>query len=206
MTNLSHLFLTGIYRNTFSYPEYMQLMEQLVLEKRTTGPKQSEEMAHYTKMNFQRMQRLNKTVVLNEDLASLITEVRDPQTWYILTEAWCGDAAQTLPVFAAMASINPLINLQLLLRDENADFMDLFLTNGARSIPKVIAVDGDYNELFNWGPRPAGAQQLLYDYKANPEKSYKVFSEEIQRWYITDKTQSVQAEMLSLLQGVLAGQ
>jgi hypothetical protein len=206
MTNLSDLFLNGIDRNTFSYPEYMQLMERLVLEKRTTGPKQSEDLAHYTKMNLQRMQRLNKTVVLNEDLVSLITKVHEPQTWYILTEAWCGDAAQLLPVFAAMARINPLINIQLLLRDENPDFMDIYLTNAARSIPKLVALDSEFNELFQWGPRPAGAQQLLYDYKANPEKTYKVFSEEIQRWYIADKTQSVQAEMLSLLQGVLPGQ
>jgi hypothetical protein len=206
MTNLSDLFLNGIARKIYTYQDYMLLMELVVLEKSTTGPKQSEEMAHYTKMNLQRMLRLNKTVVVNEDLAKVVSDVRVPQTWYILTEAWCGDAAQTLPVLWAAARLNPAIDIRLLLRDENPDLMDRYLTNGGRSIPKLIAVDREFNELFSWGPRPASAQGLLEAYKADPEKTYKTFSEEIQRWYIEDKTQSVQREILLLLQGVLVEQ
>lgn len=202
MAVISHLFLSGIVRNFYTYSDYMLLMEQVVRENRTTGPKQSDEMNYYTKLNLTRMQRLNKTVVLKDGLKAAVATLAGPQNWYVLTEAWCGDAAQSLPVISAAANLNPAINLQLLLRDENPDLMDAYLTNGGRSIPKLIAVDSGFNELFNWGPRPAGAQALLHEYKANPVKSYKEFSEDIQRWYIADKSLSIQRELQVLLEGV----
>ena len=174
------------------------------MERRTTGPKQSEELNEYTKLNLHRMQRLNKTVVLSERLKIAVKQIQAPQRWYVLTEAWCGDAAQNIPILAAMAKLNPLIDLQLLLRDENPDLMDMYLTKGGRSIPKLIAVDSEYNEIFTWGPRPEGAQHLLKIYKENPVKPYKEFSEDIQRWYVKDKTQSIQKELLTLLEGVFA--
>jgi hypothetical protein len=202
MKNLAGLFQDGTERKVYSYPDYMLLMELVVMERRTTGPKQSEELNDYTRLNLHRMQRLNKTVVLSESLKMEVNQIAFPQTWYVLTEAWCGDAAQNIPVLAAMSKLNPLITLQLLLRDENTDLMDLYLTNGGRSIPKLIAVDTAFNEIFTWGPRPAGAQQLLTLYKENPLQTYKEFGEEVHKWYNADKTQSVQKELLSILQAV----
>ena len=64
-----------------------------------------------------------------------------------------------------MAEVNSNINLQLVLRDENLELMDLFLTNGGRSIPKLIALDKDLNILFTWGPRPQTATNMVLDYK-----------------------------------------
>ena len=178
-------------------------MELVVMEQRTTGPKQSEELNDYTKLNLHRMQRLNKTVVLSESLKIAVGQIQFPQTWYVLTEAWCGDAAQNIPVLAAIAKLNPLVDLQLVLRDENPDLMDLYLTNGGKSIPKLIAVDGAFNEIFAWGPRPAGAQHMMEEYRKNPVKSFKEFAEDIHKWYAADKTLSVQKEFLDILEGVL---
>lgn len=199
MGSIAHLFENGIVRNIYTYTEYMLLMGHVVMEGRTTGPQQSEDLSYYTKLNLHRMQRLNKTAVLTDEFKEAIGKIQVPQTWYILTEAWCGDAAQSIPVIAAAAVRNQLIEVKLLLRDENSDLMNLYLTNGGRSIPKLIAVDSQSNELFSWGPRPAGAQLLLAEYKANPEKTYKAFSEDIQRWYLADKTQSIQKELMALL-------
>ena len=203
MKNLADLFQNGTERKIYSYSDYMLLMELVVMEQRTTGPKQSEELNDYTKLNLHRMQRLNKTVVLSESLKIAIGQIQFPQTWYVLTEAWCGDAAQNIPVLAAIAKLNPLIDLQLLLRDENPDLMDLYLTNGGKSIPKLIAVDGAFNEIFTWGPRPAGAQHMMEEYRKNPVKSFKEFAEDIHKWYTADKTLSVQKELLDILEGVL---
>jgi len=158
---------------------------------------------YYTRLNLSRMQRLNKKITIDEELKLAVDEFQTPQTWYILTEAWCGDAAQNIPVIAALALSNPMITVKLLLRDENPEIMDAYLTNGGRSIPKLIAVDEELNELFTWGPRPAPAQEMLTEYKANPVKSYKEFSEDIQRWYIADKTASIQKELKVLLEAVV---
>ncbi|WP_353722470.1 thioredoxin family protein [Dyadobacter sp. 676] len=202
MRNVAHLFPESVRNRAYTYSEYMHLMETVVLENRTTGPKQSESLSHYTKLNLARMQRLNKKAEIHDSLREAADQIDIPQTWYILTEAWCGDAAQNIPTIVAASLSNPLITARLLLRDENPELMDAYLTNGGRSIPKLVAVDNDFNELFTWGPRPAGAQALLKEYKANPVKSYSEFSEDIQRWYIADKTESIQRELQALLEAV----
>ncbi len=137
---------------------------------------------------------------MSADLQQLAYQIPAPQTWYVLTEAWCGDAAQNLPVIAKVAGLNPHITLTLLLRDEHPEIMNAYLTHGGKSIPKLIALDDDGNELFTWGPRPQVLQEIVWDYKKNPTVPYTEFLEHAQRWYNTDKTESVQGEMVVLLQ------
>lgn len=204
MKNVADLFTLPVTESACSYADYMLLMEKVVAENRTTGPKQSDDLSYYTKLNLARMQRLNKKVTISEELRDLVSQISVPQTWYILTEAWCGDAAQNIPVLAAAALSNPSITVKLLLRDENPVLMDAYLTHGGRSIPKLVAIDQEFNELFTWGPRPAGAQELMLQQKENPAKTVKEFVEDIQRWYIADKTESVQKEMVEILEGVFA--
>jgi len=185
-----------------SYKAYEQLIADLLAEGRTTGPDQSEAFIHYTELNQQRMHRLDKTTTLLPSVKSLIEGITVPQTWLVLTEAWCGDAAQSLPLMNAMAVLNPLITLRLLLRDENPELMDRYLTNGvARSIPKLIAIDTmTKEELFTWGPRPAVLQQLFYKMRSEGGE-YHAIKEELQRWYNKDHTVSIQEELAALASG-----
>lgn len=195
--NKLSLFAPDKLVSTFSYPGYMELMETVVREQRTTGPKQSPEYAAYTKLNLARMQRLNKTLKIEDTAESTLKSIGAPQKWYVVTEAWCGDAAQCVPVIAGMASLNPLISLTLLLRDDNPDVINQYLTNGGKSIPKLIALDTEGNELFTWGPRPAGAQEIYSDFRDNPGRPFTELTEALQRWYNADKTLSVQEELLT---------
>ncbi|GAA4439699.1 thioredoxin family protein [Ravibacter arvi] len=192
---LPALFAAGNLNATYSYDTYMELMETVVRENRTTGPKQSPDYAAYTRLNLARMQRLNKTAVLDEDTIQLVNIIQSPQKWFVLTEAWCGDAAQCVPVIAKIAAVNPAISLTLMLRDENPEVMNQYLTNGGKSIPKLIVLDQDGNERFTWGPRPAGAQLIYDDYKQNPGRPFSELTEDLQRWYNADKTHSIQREL-----------
>lgn len=196
------VFTPSTIRQTYTYYEYLALVDQLVLQKKTTGPQQSDALAEYTRLNQYRMHRLDKVVSLNQDLQQLAFTIVSPQIWYVLTEAWCGDAAQNLPVIAKVAQLNPMITLRLLLRDEHPEIMEAYLTNGGKSIPKLIALDADGSELFTWGPRPQALQQLYLEFKTNPTKPYAEFQEDIQRWYNVDKTRMVQFELTQLLKGV----
>ncbi|MEO6721403.1 MAG: thioredoxin family protein [Ferruginibacter sp.] len=82
-------------------------------------------------MNFTRTQRIHKTLVINQELKNTIENIQNIYTWIVLTEAWCGDSAQNLPVIAEIAKLNPdKIKLYILLRDENPELMDNYLTNG----------------------------------------------------------------------------
>ncbi len=184
----------------FTYQSFSQWMAVLVAAGRTSGPRQSEELAAFTALNLKRMERLDKTLKLDDSLAGLLKRIV-PQDWLVLTEAWCGDSAQSLPVIGRLAAMaQGRVSLKIALRDENPDLMDRFLTNGGRSIPKLVAFDRQGNELFNWGPRPAEAQQIMLDWKASPNgRDWHDFEKELHLWYAKDKTISIQKELNNLL-------
>ena len=186
--------------NTFSYEEYKNLVSSLLAEGKSTGPNQSEALTNYSKLNDKRMSRLDKTISLEPDTISFLQEINEPQTWLVITEGWCGDAAQNLPVIHKMAEENSLISLQLVLRDENLELMDLFLTNGGRSIPKLIALDSNQNILFTWGPRPSEATQMVAEYKLKHGVLDAAFKQDLQVWYNKNKGKNLQEDFLKLLE------
>ena len=184
---------------SMSFEEYYQLNEQLANQGSTTGENQSEALINYTKLNFSRMKRILKTTPVSEDVLSTVACLDDKLTWIVLAESWCGDAAQNLPVFSKIAEANPNINLRILLRDENPELMNQYLTNGSASIPKLICVDENLNELGTWGPRPKFLQDWLYKEKANPTMEMVDLKKEFQIAYTKDKGQTLQTEMILLM-------
>ena len=184
---------------SISYDAYREMIDKLLSQQKTTGTNHSEDMIHYTKMNVTRMKRLDKTTVISESLQKAVASVSTKMIWLVITEAWCGDAAQIVPVLNKIAELNPNIEIRFILRDEHLELMDQYLTNGGRSIPKVIAIDESTNkEIFNWGPRPAGTQELFLKLKAEHE-NYMDVAEGLHRWYAKDKTLEIQKEFTALL-------
>jgi len=186
-------------QKTYTYQAYKDLVKTLLLEGKSTGPNQSEDLTNYSLLNDKRMKRLDKTIKIIDDTKQFLKTIKTPQTWVVLTEGWCGDAAQNLPVIHKMAEVNSNINLQLVLRDENLELMDLFLTNGGRSIPKLIALDKDLNILFTWGPRPQTATNMVLDYKTKHGSLDAQFKQDLQVWYNKDKGESIQNDFKELI-------
>ena len=191
-----------VIENAYTYEEYRNMIDELLAEGKTTGSNHSDSMIHYTKMNAHRMNRLDKRSDLTDDLKAELDKVQELMIWLVLTEAWCGDAAQNLPVINKMAEYSDKIDLKLILRDENLAIMDQFLTNGkSRSIPKLISIDKETKEVLgSWGPRPATAREL-YDSLRNDENiPYQEVSEKLQKWYTENQNQEIQSEFAELLQ------
>jgi hypothetical protein len=198
-SELSKLLTPAVWAEALSYPDYRQFIIELLAAGKTTGPNQSDAMLNYTRMNLQRMQRIDKQFEPSSSMHSAIQSIKQPMWWVILTEAWCGDAAQNIPMLAKMASSNPLIELKLLWRDENTALMDLFLTAGGRSIPKLIALDASSMQLLgDWGPRPAAAQKLYMDLKAS-HTPFMEASTQLHTWYANNKGVDLQLEMEALI-------
>lgn len=149
--------------NSYTYKEFSALVRGLLDENKATGHIQSEALTNYSLLNDKRMKRLNKTIQINATTIAEIKKINEPQTWLVLTEGWCGDAAQNLPVIHKIAAANKQINLQLVLRDDQEDLMNLFLTNGAQAIPKLLILDKQNNVLQTWGPRPTIATKMVAD-------------------------------------------
>lgn len=191
-----------VIENAYTYEEYRNMIDELLAEGKTTGSNHSDSMIHYTKMNAHRMNRLDKRSELTDELKAELDKVQEPMIWLVLTEAWCGDAAQNLPVINKMAEYSDKIDFKLILRDENLAIMDQFLTNGkSRSIPKLISLDKETKEVLgSWGPRPATAREL-YDSLRNDENiPYQEVSEKLQKWYTRNQNQEIQSEFAELLQ------
>lgn len=181
------------------YNSYLALIRDLVSDGKTTGPNQSEDLVAYTKLNLQRMERLNKTIQLKPEMFNALKNIKEPQTWLVITEAWCGDAAQNIPLLAKLAETHPYIKLRLILRDENLELMDQFLTNGGRAIPILLVLNAKQQVLYKWGPRPQKAQDMVEEYKKQPEQDFDTFKATLHGWYAKNKTEDQQNEFVQLI-------
>lgn len=181
------------------YATYIALVKELVSEGKTSGPNQQQDLVDYTKLNLQRMERIYKTTTVSPELNTALKKITSPQTWVVITEAWCGDAAQNIPLLAMLADIHPYIQLKLVLRDENLDLIDQFLTNGGRAIPILLVLNEQQELLHKWGPRPQLAQDLVIAYKQYPNMTFDEFKVQLQVWYNKDKTHAQQQEFIDWL-------
>lgn len=194
------LFTSELVAQAMSYNGYMQLSEQLVAEERTSGPNQSAPYVHFTKLNFQRMKRLNKTVEVPAQLTKLLQQKATNWRWMTITEPWCGDAAQCVPVIEKLALAAGGVETLYILRDEHPTVMDAYLTNGGRAIPKLICLDEKGAEVFTWGPRPAVIQEVMNRLKADGVTEISEIVEAIQKAYNDDKQNGIYQEFEALLQ------
>lgn len=185
----------------YSYASYRQLVDAALAQGRTTGPQQSEALTAYTVLNVQRMSRLDKTTKLLPELTAAAAGLTTSYVWLIITEGWCGDAAQLVPVIEAVAQASAgHLRTAYVLRDDNPDLIDRYLTHGTRSIPKLVVLRADtLTEVLHWGPRPAEAQALLTRLKAEG-MAHDDYVREIHAWYAHDRTQTTQRELLALVQ------
>lgn len=188
--------------NFLSYKTYRENTQTLIKTGKAPGMDYKESQLSYVRLNEQRMRRLDKTIELEDELIIALQNLKHNWVWVVLTESWCGDAAQNLPAIAAMAAVTPKVELHLLLRDKNPIVMNHYLTGESRSIPKLICFNKETEkEVFTWGPRPEYLQNLKMDFIAGklPNVTKEQVDEEIQRWYNTDKTKSVQKEFIALI-------
>ncbi|AIY12282.1 thioredoxin family protein [Cellulophaga baltica] len=183
-----------------SYQEYRAIVSALVANGLSTGTVQNDALANYTLLNDKRMKRLDKTLKFSEDIVERITKLSKKITWLVLTESWCGDAAQTMPVMNKLASLNSNIEFKVILRDENLALMNQFLTNGTLSIPKLLMIDDATNTVFSeWGPRPSKATQLVAEYKNTHGTLTPEFKQDLQIWYTKDKGVNTAEDLLASL-------
>jgi hypothetical protein len=184
---------------SYSYQEYRSLVSALILEGKSTGNTQSDDLLHYSELNESRMNRLEKTIKITDEVLAQINQLETKVTWLVIAEGWCGDAAQILPIIYKMAELSENIDLKIVLRDENEALMNDFLTNGGKAIPKLIILDEEHNVIGDFGPRPEPARKLIADYKAANGVVDEPIKIELQKWYLQDKGVSTQNEIMQLM-------
>lgn len=154
--------------------------------------------AEYIPMNLQRSKRISKTFQLSPEIAEMLANLNKKVNWLVISEHWCGDASQIMPILHGIAvASNGMIDLRIVYRDDN-NLIEAHLTNGGKSIPKLIQLTTDFHITATWGPRPVAAQKLVVELKANPIEGVN-YADILHKWYADDKTHSSQSELLELL-------
>lgn len=196
--------IKAILNKSISFSEYYDEVDQMVKDGKTSGSIQSEALVNYTRLNFSRMKRLNKTLVLNPELVELVEKTGIKMHWLIITEAWCGDAAQNIPYLAKLAEVASNVDCSLVYRDENPELMANHLTNGSKSIPKLVVYDDSLEPIASWGPRPAEVQELVMSYKnqLDPKPNFDEFAASIHKWYTNNKNQMLEQELFAIFRKV----
>jgi thioredoxin-like negative regulator of GroEL len=173
------------------------------LEGKSTGIEQSDDLTHYSTLNETRMNRLEKTMKITDENILKLKSLKGEYIWLVISEGWCGDAAQILPILNKMAEESGKIDLKIVLRDENEDLMNLFLTKKAKAIPIVIVIDKETSEVMgSWGPRPKGAADLITNYKKEFGALDETAKTDLQLWYLHDKGLSTQEELINLMENL----
>ncbi len=194
MINYTNIFVN----EGMTYQEYRNLINELLLNHKTTGPDDSDAMLHYTKMNVQRMNRVDKTVKLNDTFLDVLGAVKNKYRFLVISEGWCGDAAQIVPVFDKIAaSFTDKFELRFVLRDKNLPLIDAHLTKGGRAIPVLLILDEKGNVVKKWGPRPDILQELLAGWKRDSSDMMEI-AEKLHGWYAKDKTRTTQQELMEI--------
>ena len=123
-----------------------------------------------------------------------------PGSWHllVLSEDWCGDAVNTVPIVARLAERCANVDLRVLARDANLDIMDAHLTGRSRSIPVIIVLDEAFEERAWWGPRPTVLQRWVSGQGRLLEKTARY--REARTWYARDRGRTTLEEVVSMLE------
>jgi hypothetical protein len=112
----------------------------------------------------------------------------------VIAEDWCGDASNTVPIVAKFAQAVPGWELRIIQRDTHPEVMDHYLTNSSRSIPIVIALDENFQELGHWGPRPSELQAWVMANRGTLPKTE--LYPRVRKWYARDRGETTLREVL----------
>ena len=122
----------------------------------------------------------------------------------VLSEDWCGDASNTVPVIARLAEAVPGMDIRILKRDEHPAVMDQHLTNGSRSVPLAIVLDAAFSPVGQWGPRPRELQDFVLTEKKTGMRSAQEIYRDVRTWYARDRGETTLREVLDVMAGAIA--
>lgn len=181
-----------------TFQTYTELFEQILNASNHQPPYDNKDYFDYAKLNWSRTNRWLKKGILLPEVVEKIKQISEPQNWILITEPWCGDAAHIVPFIKMLADLNPLIHLELELRDAEPFRIENYLTNGGKAIPKLVVQNAAGEDLAVWGPRPAECQDLFLEMKEKqaPFEEVKI---RLQNWYNDHNGVEIQEEIAAVL-------
>jgi hypothetical protein len=181
-----------------NFNAYLSYFESIITQTNPPAPFDNPDYLNYAKLNWSRTNRWLKHGTLTKGIKDAVATIQKRQHWIIITEPWCGDAAHVVPFLHMIAEVNPLISVDIELRDSEPLRINDYLTNGGKSIPKLIIQNESGNDLAIWGPRPE-ACQIIYDKLKNENADFETMKIELQKWYNHDEGKEIMKEVGALI-------
>ncbi|WP_221410442.1 thioredoxin family protein [Apibacter muscae] len=185
-----------------SYDSYKEIIEKQAQEGiNNEEDKDIQKLAEYTRLNLSRIHRNDKTLVLEESVLSILNKLNKKVNILAISEGWCGDASQIVPVVQKLAESSSNIDFKLFFRDADEKLIQQYLTNGGKAIPIILFIDAEtFEEMAHWGPRPQSCAPFLKKYKENPETyTHDDFAKDIQGFYNKDKGHEIANELTQII-------
>lgn len=180
------------------FDEYLSYFEDILSNPDAHEMYKDKEYYDYTKLNYTRMNRWLSKFEPSQEMKSIIDSIQEHQHWIVITEPWCGDAAHSVAQLYKIVKDNEIIDFEIQLRDSAPFLIDDYLTNGTKSIPKLIIRNEVGHDLFVWGARPQAATELLEKLKAENRDKEEI-NTKIQQWYNQDAGAAIQQELIKKL-------
>lgn len=151
----------------------------------------------YSRYNLERQAKVDELWRMSDKFKTAVMNFAGPATWLVITDEWCVDSAHSLPLIRDAAALRDDVTLKILIRDENLDIMDLFLTNSKKAIPKFISFDADWKQQFTWGPQPARIRRIRENLISSDSDADMVSNATIE-WYADFGWLEVERELIDL--------
>lgn len=179
-----------------NWSEYLILFEDILNGVINDPPYDQSDYKQYVKLNYSRVKRWNKSFEPGTEIRELSPVADSQEHWILITEPWCADAANIAPMIHKIAEVLPFVTLDIQLRDSPPFLIEKYLTNGSKSIPKLIARDEAGEDLFVWGPRPQPCQNRVIEMKGTGTAPTDIKTS-VQLWYNDDRGLSLQQELIN---------
>jgi thioredoxin family protein len=176
------------------------MTETITMRDRYLGAPEFGEMLATATKNADLWAAVWRRATVPDEFVQRVAALGGARHLLVLSEDWCGDAVNTVPVVARLAELAPNVDLRVLARDENLDLMDAHLTGTSRSIPVVIALDEEFTERGWWGPRPMELQRWVLGPGQALDKDARY--REIRSWYARDKGRATLEEVVGMMEDV----
>lgn len=187
--------------NGLTFEQYIAIWQERLAQPMKGMDREARRYLFYRRYNMERAGRVEAAYEMSDALKAAVDAIDAPQSWLVLTEDWCVDSAFSLPIISEAISHNPNVNMRILLRDENLDVMDRYLTNGGRSIPKLVVFDEAGQELMDWGPRPDALTRARAAWASEGVEGAMISQRSI-TWYEAGGWHHVDAELADALNTV----